>query len=54
MSREESMRDHNHVSIVGRLAQNAEIRYTNSNLAVCQIRLAVTRTKKTGDGQYLV
>jgi len=46
------MRDHNHVSIIGRLAQNAEIRYTTSNLAVCQIRLAVTRTKKTGDGQY--
>ena len=46
------MRDHNHVSIIGRLAQNAEIRYTTANLAVCQIRLAVSRTKKTGDGQY--
>ncbi len=41
--------DINIVSVVGRLTRDAELKYTNSGLAVCKFSLAVNRRKKSGD-----
>jgi len=41
--------DVNVVVLVGRLTRDAELRYTNSGLAVCRFSLAVNRRKRSGD-----
>ena len=41
--------DINIVAVVGRLTRDAELKYTNSELAVCKFSLAVNRRKKSGD-----
>jgi len=43
------MADINHVIIVGRLVRDAELKYTNSGMAVCKFSIAVNRRKKDGD-----
>ena len=44
------MNDINNVTLVGRLTRDAELRYTNSGMAICRISLAINRRKKTGEG----
>ena len=39
----------NSVNLVGRLARDPELRYTNSQMAVCQFTLAVDRRVKAGE-----
>ncbi len=41
--------DINTVTVVGRLTRDAELKYTNSGLAVCKFSLAVNRRKKSGE-----
>ncbi len=41
--------DINSVTLVGRLTRDAELKYTNSGLAICKFSLAVNRRKKSGD-----
>ncbi|MCK5156575.1 MAG: single-stranded DNA-binding protein [Spirochaetales bacterium] len=41
--------DINMVVLVGRLTRDAELRYTNSGIAVCKFSLAVNRRKRSGD-----
>ncbi len=41
--------DINIVTLVGRLTRDAELKYTNSGLAVCKFSLAVNRRKRSGD-----
>lgn len=41
----------NNVSLVGRLTDNAELRYTPSNQAVATFRLAVNRNFKSQNGE---
>ncbi len=41
--------DINIVTLVGRLTREAELKYTNSGLAVCKFSLAVNRRKRSGD-----
>ena len=41
--------DINLVTLVGRLTREAELKYTNSGLAVCKFSLAVNRRKRSGD-----
>lgn len=41
--------DINTVILVGRLTREAELKYTNSGLAVCKFSLAVNRRKRSGD-----
>ena len=41
--------DINMVVLVGRLTRDAELRYTNSGIAVCKFSLAVNRKKRSGD-----
>lgn len=41
--------DINKVILVGRLTRDAELKYTNSGLAVCKFSLAVNRRKRSGD-----
>lgn len=43
------MADVNHVTIIGRLTRDAELRYTPSGQAVCKFSIAVNRRKKSGD-----
>ena len=43
------MRDINHVTLVGRLTRDAELRYTNSGLQICKFAIAVNSSKKSGD-----
>ncbi len=43
------MRDINHVTLVGRLTRDAELRYTNSGLQICTFSIAVNGSKKSGD-----
>lgn len=42
----------NNVTLIGRLAKNAEIRYTPSNKAYASFSLAVQREYKNVDGNY--
>ena len=39
----------NSVNLIGRLARDPELRYTNSQMAVCQFTLAVDRRVKAGE-----
>ena len=41
--------DINMVVLVGRLTRDAELKYTNSGIAVCKFSLAVNRKKRSGD-----
>lgn len=41
--------DINIVTLVGRLTREAELKYTNSGLAVCKFSLAVNRRKRSGE-----
>jgi len=41
--------DHNHVSIIGRLVRDAELKSTANGFAVCKFSIAVNRKKKEGD-----
>jgi len=41
--------DINSVSIVGRLTRDAELKYTNTGMAITQFSIAVNRTRKDGD-----
>jgi len=40
------MTDFNHVVLIGRLTRDAELRYTNSNLAVCKFSIANNQRRK--------
>jgi single-strand DNA-binding protein len=40
------MTDFNHVVLIGRLTRDAELRYTNSNLAVCEFSIANNQRRK--------
>ncbi len=39
----------NHVTLIGRLTRDAELKYTNSGMAVARLSLAVNRRKRSGD-----
>lgn len=39
----------NHVVLIGRLTRDAELKYTNTGLAICKFSLALNRRKKVGD-----
>ncbi len=41
--------DTNHVLLIGRLTRDAELKYTNSGMAVARLGLAVNRKRKSGD-----
>jgi len=43
------MADLNHVSLIGRLTRDAELKYTAGGQAVCTFSIAVNRRKKSGD-----
>jgi single-strand DNA-binding protein len=43
------MEDVNYVIIIGRLTRDAELKYTNSGLAVSSFSLAVNRRKRSGE-----
>ena len=43
------MADLNHVSLIGRLTRDAELKYTAGGQAVCKFSIAVNRRKKSGD-----
>jgi len=43
------MRDINIVVLVGRLTRDAELKFTNSGMAICRFSLAVNRSRKQGD-----
>lgn len=43
------MADINHVVLVGRLTRDAELKYTNTGLAICTFSIAVNRRRKQGD-----
>ena len=40
---------YNHITLVGRLTRNPEIRYVQSGSAVCSFSLAINRRTKNGD-----
>lgn len=46
------MSNFNKVILMGRLTRDPEMRYTNSNMAVCKVGLAVNRKTKGQDGQW--
>lgn len=43
------MNDVNYVILIGRLVRDAELKYTNSGLAVSSFAIAVNRSKKQGE-----
>jgi len=43
------MADLNHVTLIGRLTRDAELKYTAGGQAVCKFSIAVNRRKKNGD-----
>lgn len=43
------MADINHVVLVGRLVRDAQLKYTNSGLAICEFSLAINNRRKQGD-----
>jgi single-strand DNA-binding protein len=43
------MQDLNRAILVGRLTRDAEVKYTQSGVAVCKFSIAVNRRKKVGD-----
>lgn len=42
----------NSVTLSGNLGQDAEVRYTNSGLAITSFSLAVSKSRKQSDGSY--
>lgn len=42
----------NKILLTGRLTRELELRYTQSNIAVCQFSLAVNRNFKNANGEY--
>ena len=43
------MKDINHVTLVGRLTRDAELKHANSGLQICTFSIAVNGSKKVGD-----
>jgi single-strand DNA-binding protein len=43
------MADLNHVTLLGRLTRDAELKYTSGGQAVCKFSIAVNRRRKNGD-----
>lgn len=43
------MADINHVVLVGRLVRDAQLKYTNSGLAICEFSIAINTRRKQGD-----
>ncbi len=43
------MADINHVVLVGRLVRDAQLKYTNSGLAICEFSVAINNRRKQGD-----
>ncbi|MDR3019843.1 MAG: single-stranded DNA-binding protein [Treponema sp.] len=43
------MADLNHVTLIGRLTRDAELKYTANGQAVCKFSIAVNRRRKNGD-----
>lgn len=43
------MVDLNHVTLIGRLTRDAELKYTANGQAVCKFSIAVNRRRKNGD-----
>jgi single-strand DNA-binding protein len=43
------MADVNHVVLIGRLTRDAELKYTNSGLAITKFSIAINRRRKQGD-----
>jgi single-strand DNA-binding protein len=43
------MADLNHVTLIGRLTRDAELKYTSGGQAVCKFSIAVNRRRKNGD-----
>jgi len=43
------MRDINTVTLTGRTTRDAELKYANGGLAICEVSLAVNRSVKRGD-----
>jgi single-strand DNA-binding protein len=41
--------DINHVVLVGRLVRDAQLKYTNSGLAICEFSIAINNRRKQGD-----
>lgn len=42
----------NSVTVMGNIGQDPEVRYTQSNKAVCNLRLAVTESVPVGEGKF--
>ena len=45
---------YNHITLVGRLTKDPEIRYVQSGTAVCSFSIAINRRTKTGDEAMFV
>ncbi len=43
------MADINHVTLIGRLSRDSELKYTANGQAVCKFSVAVNRRRKNGD-----
>ena len=43
------MNDLNHVVLIGRLTQDAELKYTQNGYAISSFSIAVNRSRKNGD-----
>lgn len=43
------MADINHVVLVGRLVRDAQLKYTNNGLAICEFSIAINNRRKQGD-----
>jgi single-strand DNA-binding protein len=43
------MADVNHVILIGRLTQDAELKYTSGGIAVCKFAIAVNKRRKQGE-----
>lgn len=43
------MADVNHVTLIGRLTRDAELKYTSGGMAVCKFAIAVNKRRKQGD-----
>jgi single-strand DNA-binding protein len=43
------MADLNHVTLIGRLTRDAELKYTSGGQAVCKFSIALNRRRKNGD-----
>ncbi|MBA4039210.1 MAG: single-stranded DNA-binding protein [Planctomyces sp.] len=43
--------DYNKVILLGRLTRDPEVRYTQSNMAIAKLGVAITRRYRTADGQ---